>query len=87
MCTVYYPFFKIERETRNVKYDHKMNLLILALVSEKILIPSAHLLEMDNDKFDILLSYKRMCQEKIIYSRCSKSEKSLREYYEKKRNF
>ena len=51
MCHIYYPYFKIEKSTQNKKYNHKLYILLLSLFCDKILIPSRHLLEIENDKF------------------------------------
>ena len=49
MCHIYYPLLKIENEQRKKQYDHKHNLMILALVSDRIMIPARHLLDTDED--------------------------------------
>lgn len=87
MCKIYYPYFRLEvsgfKDKKNKKvYDHNLYLNTLALFCDKILIPTWHLLEMDNDKFDILLKKKLLFQEGIIYSRIPENMNSLEEYYE-----
>lgn len=82
MCRIYYPFFKIEKSNPRKKYNHKINILALCLISDKILIPARHLLEMENDRFDILIKYKRLFHENIIYSRIPDNITNLRSYYE-----
>lgn len=85
MCIIYYPFFKIEKDIK-IKYDHKRDLLVLLLVSDKILLASKHLIDIEDDKFDILLRYKKMFQKNIIYSRCSEDYSSMLNYFESKKN-
>lgn len=92
MCHIYYPFFKLENENnkgkkgKHKKYNHKSYIIALALFSDKILIPTRHLLEMENDKFDILLQMKELFQEDVIYSRIPDNMSSLKEYYEYAKN-
>lgn len=81
MCHIYYPYFKIEKSTQNKKYNHKLYILLLSLFCDKILIPSRHLLEIENDKFDILLNCKTLFQKNIIYSRIPKNQNCLMDYY------
>lgn len=85
MCHIYYPLLKIENEQRKKQYDHKHNLMILALVSDRIMIPARHLLDTDNDKFDVLLKCKKLFQEDVIYSRIPEDCTDLVEYYNNQR--
>lgn len=55
--------------------------MLLSLFCDKILIPSRHLLEIENDKFDILLNCKTLFQKNIIYSRIPKNQNCLMDYY------
>ncbi len=82
MCTIYYPFFKIEMSNYKKKYDHKKNLFTLALVCNKILIPAKHLLEMKNDRMDILVNNQTLFQKDIVFSRVPEDVKDLSKYYE-----
>lgn len=81
MCRVYYPYFKIESNNPKSSYNHKLYIMVLSLFCEKILIPSRHLIEMGNDRFDILLSCKALFEEDVIYSRLSEKEQNLSDYY------
>lgn len=83
MCNIYYPFFKIELSGCEKKYNHIMNIFILSLFCNKILIPARHLLEMENDKIDILMNNEKLFQKDIIYCRIPEDSKNLYEYYEK----
>ena len=65
MCHIYYPYFKIEKSTQNKKYNHKLYILLLSLFCDKILIPSRHLLEIENDK-GICFIQNRL----FLHSRC-----------------
>lgn len=81
MCRLYYPYFKIEKSGCREKYQHKLYLYVLALFCEKIVIPSRHLLEVENDKFDILLESKELFRKNIICSRIPNQKNTLLEYY------
>lgn len=85
MCNLYYPYFKIEEETKT-RYNHKRDILLLALVSSQILIPARHILEMDNDKFDILLKLKKLFDKGVIYSRIPEGYSNLLGYYQDRKN-
>lgn len=85
MCKIYYPFFRLEtsgyKDKKLNKYNHKLYLNVLALFCDRILIPTWHLLEIDNDKFDILREYKDFFEQQIIYSRIPEHMSTLEEYY------
>ena len=86
MCKVYYPFFRLEvsgyKDKKQKKYNHRLYINILALFCDKILIPTWHLLEIDNDRFDILREYKILFTNGVIYSRIPEHMNTLEEYYE-----
>lgn len=86
MCNLYYPYFKIEEETKT-RYNHKRDILLLALVSSQILIPARHILEMDNDKFDILLKLKKLFDKGVIYSRIPEGYSNLLGYYQDRKKY
>ena len=79
MGSVYYPYFQIESLTRD-KYNHKVNITILALFCNDVLIPLRHILNLSEAEFDILIKFKELMLNNVLYFRLPDNISSIDEY-------
>jgi hypothetical protein len=84
---LYYPYFDLEQKHLIPKVDHDLYLKVLALITDKVLLPASHLLETNIENINLLKrNFSNYTDNQVIITSYRKGQTTINEFVESKIN-